>query len=574
MKTFFFTILAMVFAMMLISAGKAFYKMSPLPAMPETKEYAYCEPAPANIVANASGKFISVLPGWGHHAYKISTGNDSAQFYFNQGLNFYYSYHFREALASFKEAVRFDQSCAMAYWGQALAMGPYYNNFFYKMSKEVPAVIKSMNNCLSRATEKETALIKAMQQRYSNDTTNSDRKQLDSNYAVAMLLLTKQYASDDDIKALYVDAVMLSHKWDFWYNDGRPKAWTSELVQACELMLKKNPDHPAALHYFIHLTEASKHPELALHSADVLKESMPGVGHMVHMATHMYQRNGLFAKGVFVNEDANSVNNRVDSLAPYLGIGKNSLTHVYAVQSYCAMNAGMFVRGMPVYMRARNRMIELKPSISDDAYAQYVYMMPVMAWVRLGKWQEIMRSPAPDAGWKYALTLDDFAKGIAQVRNKNLSKAKEYLANLQANMLDSLLAIRLMPFNKPVQCAKIAEQILLGEILYEEGKQPEALAAFKLAVDEEDKLTYREPKDWLIPSRQYLGACLLKMNMLKEAERVYHEDLINNPGNGWSLFGLYKSISMQKKESEAAEYRAAFNKAFLAADVKLENSVF
>lgn len=354
-----------------------------------------CAPTPTGITANAEGKFIPVLPGWGHHRYAISTSSDSTQFYFNQGLNFYYSYHLREALASFKEAARFDTSSAMVYWGQALAMGPYYNTYYYRMPRAVLDVINVMNNKMASASEKERGLIQAMQQRYSSDITNADRELLDNNYAAAMSLLTRQHADDDDIKTLYIDAVMLAHKWDFWHNDGNPKPWTPELVVLCETIIKKNPAHPAALHYYIHLTEASKHPELALHSADLLKDAMPGVGHMVHMATHMYQRNGLFAKGVDVNEDANNANNSVDSLAPNIGIGKNTALHIYAVQSYCAMNAGMYNKGMPVYNRARKRMIDLSSSMETDTYAQFVYMLPVIAWVRLGKWQQILNSRAP-----------------------------------------------------------------------------------------------------------------------------------------------------------------------------------
>src|ERR1700750_2107032 len=90
-----------------------------------------------NSQAGENGKFITVLPGWGHYGYSISTKSDSAQFYFNQGLNMYYSYHWQEANASFKEAARFDPGSAMAYWGEALALGPGYNfALHYKMRKD------------------------------------------------------------------------------------------------------------------------------------------------------------------------------------------------------------------------------------------------------------------------------------------------------------------------------------------------------------------------------------------------------------------------------------------------------
>ncbi|MEJ7586817.1 MAG: hypothetical protein WKI04_04575 [Ferruginibacter sp.] len=453
-------------------------------------------------------------------------------------------------------------------------MGPYYNAYYYKMNKEVPGVIKYMVRHISNTGEKELALIKAMQQRYSSDSTNADRHQLDSSYAAAMSLLTITYAGDLDIKSLYVDAVMLHHKWDFWNNNGTPKPWTPELVKICEENIKNDTSHPASLHYYIHLTEASRHPEMALRSADLLKDQMPGVGHMVHMATHMYQRNGLFEKGVDVNEDANNVNNRIDSLAPNLGIGKNTGLHIYSVQSYCAMNAGMYRKGMPVYLRTRSRLLELRPAIRQDAYSQYLYMMPVMAWVRLGKWQQILASPSPDPMWKYALVLHNFAKGMAFVHMKNFTAARLCLDSLEENLADSLLAVREMPFNKPVQCGKIAASILKGRLSQEEGKTTEALAAFNNAVSEEDNLIYREPKDWLIPARQYLGAFLLATHHAQAAEKVYREDLVHNPGNGWSLLGMYQSLLVQHKKVEAAAYRKSYLKAFRAADVIPPASVF
>ncbi len=560
--------------LLLVAARKSFYRHTPIPASVEKHDIISCGFPATDITADDNGKFIPVLPGWGHYSYAITTTNDSTQIYFNQGLNFYYGYHFREALASFKEAARFDKSCAMAYWGQALAMGPYYNNYYYKMGKGIPAVLQSMTNAIPAATEKEHALIKAMLQRYSADTSNADRPQLDSSYAAAMHLLIKQFSTDDDIKTLYVDAVMLQHKWDFWNNDGTPKSWTPELVKLCEIILQKQRLHPAALHYYIHLTEASREPQLALRSAEILKDAMPGVSHMVHMATHMYQRNGLFAKGVSVNEDANTVNNKVDDIAPNLGIGKNNIVHVYAVQSYCALNAGMYSKGMPLYLRAKNSMLAQTTGIEKDPHSQDVFMLPVIAMVRMGKWQEILTSPSPDERWKYAVILDDFAKGLAQLHNKNEAAAKQLLTHLEANLEDSLLAVRSMPFNAPVQLARIPAAILKGELYYAAGKNEDAIAAFKVAVEEEDKLIYREPQEWLLPARQYLGAYLLKMKQAAAAEKIYREDLIANPANGWSLLGLYQCLLMEGKKGEALLYKDSYLAAFKDADVMPVASVY
>ncbi len=566
MKNAFFTALLLLVVLALMSATGAFKKHATRFAVAQSHDIIACGLPVTDVVADDNGKFIPLLPGWGNHSYKVATTNDSTQIYFDQGLTFYYGYHFREALASFKEAARFDENCAMAYWGQALAMGPYYNMYYYKMGSNVPAVIKLMNSHLPDATDKEKELIKAMQQRYSTDFTNADRPQLDSSYAAALHLITKKFTTDDDIKALYVDAVMLMHKWDFWDQDGNPKSWTMDLVNTCGGILQRQPKHPAALHYYIHLTEAGRDTKIALHSADVLKDALPGIGHMVHMATHMYQRNGLFAKGVTVNEDANDANNKVDDLAPNLGAGKNKQVHIYAVQSYCALNAGMFNKGMPMYLRAKNSMLAQVADVKDDANAQGTFMLPLIAMVRMGKWEQIINSPAPDSNWKYAVVLDNFAKGLAHVHNKNNVAATQCLAKLQATLADSLLNIRNMPFNAPVQMGRIAAGILRAELYYTDGKNADAINAFNEAVTEEDNLVYREPQEWLLPVRQYLGAYLLKMKQAAAAEKVYRQDLLLNPDNGWALLGLHQSLLAQYKKGEALLYKDSYLQAFKGAD--------
>ena len=563
-----------VLVLVSIGIGASFLPKAGKPILPATETSIGCAPPLSDLKADNNGKFIIPLPGLGNHVYPISTKQDSTQFYFNQGINFYYSYHLREALASFKEAARFDSSAAMTYWGQALSMGPYYNSYVYNMKSGVPAALESMNRHRDNATEKEQGLIDAMQKRYSTDITNSDRPQLDRAYANAMSGLVKSYPGDNDIKALYIDAVMLEHKWDFYNTDRSPKQWTPELVALCETILKNDPNHPAAMHYYIHLTEASANPSLALAGADRLKDDMPGVGHMVHMATHMYQRNGLFAKGVTVNEESDRASNIEDSLAPMLGLRKAENIHVFAVQSYCAMNAGMYRKGMPIYTRLRDRLVINNPVLNQDAYSQWIYTIPTIALVRLGKWDEILQANAPDPQWKYAQVIDHFARGMANVRSKNLAAAKTDLDNLETNLSDSLLNIRLMPFNTPAECGKVAADILIAEILFAEKRHDAAITAFNNAIAAEDVLIYREPQQWLIPARQYLGMYLLKMKKAHEAEQVYKQDLDRNPGNGWSLLGLYQSLLAQQRSAEAATVKEKYLKAFESADVNPVASVF
>jgi tetratricopeptide (TPR) repeat protein len=440
------------------------------------------------------------------------------------------------------------------------------------MPNDVPNIVADMKKYAPGISGKEKDLIEALGKRYSNDFSNADRKDLNKSYAAALIALSKKYPDDNNVKALYIDAVMLQHKWDFWDRDGKPRAWTNELVTMCEDVLKKE-QHPAVLHYYIHLTEASRQPGRALAAADRLKDQLPGVGHMVHMSSHMYQRNGLYTKGVEVNDDANDANNEINRIAPGVGYGKDKSIHYYAVQSYCAMTAGMYSKGLRIYQRARDRQVAMNPDFAKDPYTQFVYMMPTMALARLGKWDEILASEKPNDSWKYAVVLDNFARGMAFIAKKDLASAGKSLATLEDAMKDDGLKVRYMPFNSPLQSCAIARHILRGRLLFENGKSSEAIAALRDAVDEEDRMIYREPQDWLIPARQFLGLYLLKTNRASEAEKVYREDLVENPGNGWSLTGLYESLKAQGKD-EVKAIEVEMKKALADADVTLVGSAF
>jgi len=529
---------------------------------------------PQAIRPDVNGKYAPVFPGWGHYSYRVNTNDDSTQFFFDQGLSMYYGYHMTEALASFKEAARRDPTCTMAYWGQALSMGPYYNSYSYKMPAAVLPALEKMNQTLTTATEKEKDLVAAMNKRYSDDVADTRRPQLNRAYSEHLAILVKKYPADPDIRALYIDAVMLEHSWDFWETDGTPKAWTPELVAYCAQILKEHPTHPAALHYQIHLVEASLHPETGLHSADILKNLMPGVSHMVHMSSHMYQRNGLYAEGVGINIKATLLQIYYDSMAPNLALGTFALTHFEGVGSFCAMNANMYTSGEEFSTRLRQLLSTTYKTRLSNTFFQYLYMMPMFVNVRSGKWTAIIAEPPPDTTLHYATLLDDFGRGLAFLNRHDPVSARLQLQKLQSLLKDSSLTIRNLPFNAPLSSAMIAQAILAGELSLAEGKPDEAIQSLQEAVSWEDRLIYREPKEWPIPARHFLGACLLQLNKAGEAEKTYRQDLIFNPGNGWALLGLSQSLTAQHKANEAAKYKTEYTHAFYNAEELPPASVY
>ncbi|MEN0052618.1 MAG: hypothetical protein AAGC65_03070 [Mucilaginibacter sp.] len=516
-----------------------------------------------------NGKYIVKLPGWGQYSYHISTRNDSSQYYFNQGLTMYYSYHLKEALASFKEAARFDPSSPMTYWGQALSMGPYYNAaHLYTVPQTLPRVIKQLNANTRNATDKEKQLIRVMNLRYpsQNGQTSNDN----AAYAEGMKKLISAYPNDIDIKMLYIDAVMLMHAWDFWSTEGVAKEWTPELINLCKGVLKVNPDQPAALHYYIHLTEASHSPDVAMPNAEALKRLFPGVGHMVHMSSHVYQRNGLYFQGVDANTKANKNTFTYYSLAKNISLPQYS-PHQLVVQTYCAFSGAMYEKGMDAAMKCRN---SISPG-PEETYSQYLYMMPVLTQVRMGKWDEILKDTvALNPKWSYAQILNHFAKGLAFIYTSKSDSARKQLQLLRDKLNDPVLKIRRIPFNTPLEGATIAENILEGAILLHQNKYDDGIACLKKAIKIEDSMIYSEPADWPIPARQFLGAYLLKNDDIALAEQVYREDLMHNPGNGWSLLGLYQSLKAQNRKAELQHYKSGFLRSFSHADVAPIGSVF
>jgi tetratricopeptide (TPR) repeat protein len=523
-----------------------------------------CAPAAtAFLHPDAAGHYAPVFPGWGHHHYPISTSVDSAQFYFDQGLSLYYSFHLSEAAASFKEATVKDSGCAMAYWGEALAMGPFYNSTYtYRMPREVLPVLDRMNELSASATAKEREMIAALDRRYSTDISDRRRSQLNQAWSSAMAVLTRKFPDDNDIAALYIDGMMTQHAWDLWDPQGRPKPWTPALVSLCEKILARDPDHPAALHYHIHLLEASLHPEATLESANRLKDMMPGVPHMVHMASHSYQRTGLYAKGVSINDAANAAQTNYSELAPQLHLHP-TVIHYDAVEAFCAMNAGMYEKAMTSALRCRSAILS-RPGV-PNANAQYLSMMPVFVQLRLGKWDAVLDERLPDRTWVFASLLGDFARGMAYLRTGKMAEASACLDSIRSHQNEPFLAAPIPPSNTPVKVAAVAEEILAGEILFAAGKPNAALTAFQHAIDSEDALTCLEPKDWALPARQYAGACCLKLGRVGEAEKLYREDLVQNPGNGWALLGLARTAEAQHKDAASSDYltraKATFAKA-------------
>ena len=528
-----------------------------------------------NTPPNAQGQIAPRLQNLGSHTFRIKTRSKRAQEFFNQGINLSYGFNHAEAMRAFREVARLDPKCAIAYWGQALVLGPNIN---MPMPPEAePEAYKLIQKAIElkpHASAKERGYIDALAKRYSGDA-KPDRKALDQAYANAMKAVAKKYPDDLDAATLYVESLMDLRPWNYWTRDGVPYADTPEIISLLESVMKRNPNHPGACHFYIHAVEATKSPERAEAAADRLFKLMPGAGHMVHMPSHIYFRVGRYADASKANSQASAVDEEYIAQCRTQGIYPLAY---YPHNLHFLYSAASFEGNSELTILAAEKVAAAIPHhvLKDFPMLQGFLAIPELALARFGRWEQILKRPAPAHDTLFLKGIRHYVRGTALAATGRLDEASRELESLKGILADKTLDAMPASFSNNTARAilSIAPEVLSGEILARQSKFPEAIAHLETATRLEDALVYIEPPDWYLPTRQVLGAVLLQAGRVSEAEAVYWEDLRRYPHNGWSLFGLAESLRRQEKSEEAKMAEQRFQKAWAQADVKLTASRF
>jgi tetratricopeptide (TPR) repeat protein len=523
------------------------------------------------VAALAEGSLL--LDGLGSH-HRAVTASAEAERWFDQGLRLAYGFNHDEAARSFARGAVVDPKCAMCFWGAALTMGPNYNMGM------LPSAARPAWDALQRArdpaamtTAVERALIGALAARYKapGAVGPPSTDSLNVAYAAAMKDVAKEFPSDDDVQVLAAEAAMDVRPWELWALDGTPAAGTDWIVSTLETVLARNANHPGANHYYIHAMEASRHPESALPSAERLAELIPGAGHIVHMPSHIYQRVGRYADASATNVKAIEIDIAYLKKMTPPGRYPMYLAHNYGFLSFSASMEG---RSAVAIEAARSSAKALPASMRDGMMRAMDFFSaePILAMVRFGKWDDLLAEPKPEADHPIMTGFWLHGHGMALAAKGKLKDAHADLDALRT-MADDVSADMWIGNNHAKAVYSLAAKILAARIAGVEGR-PNALSLWDEAVRLSDGLAYSEPDDWYYSVRTFQGAALLAAGKAREAEAVYRDDLARKPNNGFSLFGLWKSLEAQKKTPEANRARASFESAWTNADVKLTASAF
>jgi tetratricopeptide (TPR) repeat protein len=529
----------------------------------------YIEPAQQST--SPTGAIAPRLQKLGTHAFPVSTKNKQAQLFMNQGLNLSYAFNHAEAGRAYREAARLDPDLAMAYWGEALALGPNINAPMDPSSE--PKALEAIQKAVSlkaKASPREQALIDALTQRYSGRA--EDRKARDRAYADAMREVHLRFPDDQDIAMLYVESVMDLRPWGYWTRDGTPYERTTEIVALTEQIIARNPQHPGALHLYIHLMEAYQ-AEKAEPAADRLQTLMPAAGHMVHMPAHIYQRVGRYADAARSNEMAIAADEDYISQCRAQGLYPMAYyPHNLHFLSFAATAEGRSKLAIEAARKAASQVND--ETLKAVPLLAGFRVVPYYALTRFGKWDEMLREPEPPATSAYLRGMWHYARGTAFLGKGQTDSADQEFAKLDEIMVDKSLDQPLFSPNTGRQVLSIAREVLAGEISAAKKDYDRSVAHLERAVRLEDALVYTEPAEFHYPPRHALGAVLLEANRPAEAETVYWEDLKRNRENGWALFGLMQALKAQGKNEEASLVESRFKKAWARADITLTSSRF
>ena len=555
-------------------------------------------------------------------AMTVTCSNDEARKMFVLAHGHMLNYNHEEAIACFTKCVELDPNCAMAWWGIAYCVSSNYNWTPGLGSGYDP--IQMSLSVKESCTELEQDLIEALAERHSEEARDAadpsvlnmgNSPELNIAFAEAMAPLYEKYKGNLDVTAIYVEALMNLKAWQLWDKDTSTGEITPAddntllLVKVLEDAFESSEEarvHPALCHLYCHALELSPFPERALPAADVLRTSMPGLGHLVHMPSHIDAWVGQWKEAIDCNIAAVEADDHyVETTGNESQFYKFYRMHNHHFVVWCAMFDGQYETALKYARKA----VATLPAGDENSGVQFMLAgiipmgaiflesyvtMPWHVMIRFGKWDDILAEPlhSDREVFPAAIATQHYARGVAYASKGMVPEAEAEQALFKEALQNPALAGRVLHNNLMYQepsegpCILLVNDAILdGEIEYrrqflakENGEDADFTDAFdhlRRGVDLSLNLAYNEPWGQMQPVRHILGALLLEQGEVEEAEEVYRADIELWKDNMWGLLGLKLCLEARgDAPDELAEVSALFQERSSRADVMPAKTCF
>ncbi len=545
----------------------------------------------------------------------ISCENDETRKMFILAYGHMLNYNHEEAIACFQKCTELDPKCAMAWWGIAYCLSSNYNWTPGLGSGHDP--IQQAMKLKDECTELEQDLIIALSKRHSAEARDAadpsvlnmgNSVELNIAFAEAMEPLYEKYNGNLDVTAIYVEALMNLKAWQLWEKNTETGEITPAddntllLVKVLEDAFESSDEakvHPALCHLYCHALELSPFPERALPAADVLRTRMPGLGHLVHMPSHIDAWVGQWKEAIDCNIAAVEADDRyVEITGNESQFYKFYRMHNHHFVVWCAMFDGQYETALKYARKA----VDTLPAGDANSGVQFMLAgvipmgaiflesyvtMPWHVMIRFGKWDEILNEPlhSDKDVFPAAIATQHYARGVAYASLGMIQEAEAEQKLFKQALENPALAGRVLHNNLMYQdpsdgpCILLVNDAILdGEIEYrrqylakERGENADFTVAFnhlRRGVNLSLNLAYNEPWGQMQPVRHILGALLLEQGEVEEAEEVYRADIELWKDNMWGLLGLKLCLEAREDDSgELEQVTALFKERSSRADI-------
>jgi tetratricopeptide (TPR) repeat protein len=511
--------------------------------------------------AGGAARPVELLPELGTHHHAITTGSAEAQKFFDQGLTLLYGFNHDGAARYFRRASELDPEAAMPYWGLALSTGPNYNDTAVDETR-ARATHDAVQQALARAPKasaREQAYVRALARRYPSSDPNSDWKGQHLAYSQAMRELVGQYPDDLDAATLFAESLMMLRPWQLWTLEGEPAPGTLELVAVLEGVLKRDPLHPGANHFYIHAVEASPDLERAIPSAMRLMDLVPGAGHLVHMPGHIFLQTGDYELAAATNVNAAEADRKFVERTAATGIYPAMYwTHNIHFIAYARMQQGRYEAAKQA---AADMVRNVAGGVAEMQMLEGFLTYPLSVELRFHQWDAILASPAPDPDRKLATAFWHYARAMAYA-----GQGKRWRASREQKKFSAARAAvpeehRYLLNNTAADFLAVAGATLEAQLAAAR-KDGASSQRLREAAELQAALEYDEPPPWFYPIAQSMGAALLREGKASEAEAVFRQALERQPRDGRLLFGLWQSLLAQNRAGDAQLVERQFQAAW------------